>query len=144
MTTELLVSWQVLIDYVDALGEQAEDDPLAYGQAIGTALAASVDGAPSPAIDDEGHLGALVTVCNRRLDRLPAASAVVRAAADAAVRCSEALAQTHAAANSGDTGPLQRWAQRQHQPTPYAWWEISAGGTRTSPSSPSSPPPPTR
>lgn len=38
---ELMVAWQILVDYVDALGELDHEDPLGHGLALGAALTAT-------------------------------------------------------------------------------------------------------
>jgi len=131
---ELLVAWQILIDYVDALGELDHADPLGHGLALGAALTATIaeplerDQLARLAGDDGGYLAALIDACRTRLDSFPAVEAVRAPAAAAATRCGAALAHTHAAAQAGDTARLEAWAQAATTSTPYAWWEIAAGG----------------
>jgi tetraprenyl-beta-curcumene synthase len=130
---ELLVAYQVLLDYVDALGERIRADPLLRGFAIGTALSAAL-ARPRSAIsldplgDDGGYLVALVAACRARLWQLPAAAAIEQQAVAAARRCAQALAHTHSAARSGSEDRLRRWTSAQPATAGYSWWEIAAGG----------------
>lgn len=131
-TVELLVAYQILVDYVDALGERVCADQLARGLQIGMALAAAVAKPASrleldPPGDDGGYLAALVAACRRRLWQLPSAAAVQQLAEVAAVRCAHALAHTHTAAQLGTVTQLRLWAATQEATDDYAWWEIAAG-----------------
>lgn len=129
VSVELLVAQQILLDYVDMLGEQTAD--LEYGRAIGAALPAAIS-ASVPGFDsicgDGGYLIALIATCRRRLQQLPSATAVEQEAEAAAIRCAEALAHTHTSAGTGDDAELHRWTTRQASKGGYTWWEIAAGG----------------
>jgi len=133
VAVELLVGYQVLLDYVDALGERVCADRVLRGLAIGMALTAacarpSAPLALDPLGDDGGYLAALVTACRARLWQLPSAAAVEQQARAAAERCAQALAYTHAAATLGASDDLRDWTAAQHATTGYRWWEIAAGG----------------
>jgi len=133
MTVELLVAYQVLVDYVDTLGERVCADELRAGLDLGTALVSAVrpPGAPvdlDPLGDDGGYLVALVTTCRGWLWQLPSAAVVAPEARAAAARCGEALAHTHTAAALGPTSGLREWTTVQPRTTGYAWWEVAAGG----------------
>lgn len=133
MTVELLVAYQVLLDYVDALGERECTDSFLRGLAVGMALTAALarPGSPvtlDPLGDDGGYLVALVAACRSRLWQLPSAAAVERQAEAAAERCAEALAHTHATAKRGASESLREWTAAQPATTGYEWWEIAAGG----------------
>jgi tetraprenyl-beta-curcumene synthase len=127
-TVELLVAQQILLDYVDMLGEQTADfrRGLALGGALPATVAATIEGVDS-LCDDGGYLMALVAICRRRLRQLPSAVAVEQQAAVAATRCAEALAHTHTAAHGGDNAKLRRWTTTQTSTDGYVWWEIAAG-----------------
>lgn len=133
VTVELLVAYQLLVDYVDTVGERICADELARGVEIGMALAAAI--APpatplrlNPLGDDGGYLVALVTACRARLWQLPSVAAIEREAETAAVRCGLALAHTHTATRLGTVGELRQWAMSQPRTVGYSWWEIAAGG----------------
>jgi tetraprenyl-beta-curcumene synthase len=132
-TVKLLVAYQVLVDYVDTVGERVCAHELRRGLEIGMALAAAIATPTSPLRldplgDDGGYLVALVTTCRGRLWRLPAAAVVERRAAVAATRCAQALAHSHTAAQLGTIDDLRRWTTTQLATAGYSWWEIAAAG----------------
>ncbi|HZV73811.1 MAG TPA: DUF2600 family protein [Conexibacter sp.] len=131
-TVELLVAQQILLDYVDVLGERICSDQLLRGLAIGKALAAAVARPASPLDldplgDDGGYLVGLVTACRNRLWQLPSAAVIEQPAEAAAVRCAHGLAHTHTAAHHGTIAKLRDWAMTQEGAVPYSWWETAAG-----------------
>lgn len=132
-TVELLVAYQLLVDYVDTLGERVCADELRHGLSLGLALISAVRPPSSPVDldslgDDGGYLVALVTACRGRFRRLPAAKVVAREAEVAAARCAQALAYTHTATRSGTLGELRGWTAAKNETAGYSWWEIAAGG----------------
>jgi tetraprenyl-beta-curcumene synthase len=132
-TVELLVAYQLLVDYVDTLGERMCADELRRGLSLGMALVSAVGWPESPVDldplgDDGGYLVALVTTCRGRFRRLPSAEIVAREAEAAAARCAQALAYTHNATWSGTLGDLRCWAAAEDTAAGYSWWEIAAGG----------------
>lgn len=132
-TVELLVTYQLLVDYVDTLGERVCADQLARGLDIGTALTAAIAVPTSPIHlnplgDDGGYLAALVTACRVRLRQLPSATIVEEHAKAASVRCAHALAYTHTATRHDTVTDLRRWTTTQEGTLDYSWWEIAAGG----------------
>jgi tetraprenyl-beta-curcumene synthase len=132
-TVELLVAYQVLVDYVDTLGERMCADELRRGLEIGMALTAAIATPASPLDldplgDDGGYLVALVTTCRGRLWKLPSAAVVEQQAEAAAVRCAHALAYTHTAATQDTITQLRQWTTTQDGTVDYSWWEIAAGG----------------
>jgi tetraprenyl-beta-curcumene synthase len=130
-TVELLIAHQILVDYVDALGEQVCAGRLTEGLRIGRALAASVSDSPPDAVDplgdDGGYLAALIAACQERLWQLPAATAVQPTAEAAAISWAQGLAHSHTAARSGEPSNLKRWTAEQPGSEGYDWWEIAAG-----------------
>lgn len=132
-TVELLVTYQLLVDYVDTLGERVCADELQHGLSLGMALVSAVHPASSPVDldplgDDGGYLVALVTSCRSRFRRLPAAEVVAQEAKTAALRCAQALAYTHTATRRATLGELRAWAASANETAEYSWWEIAAGG----------------
>lgn len=130
---ELLVAYQVLVDYVDTLGERVCADELRRGLDLGAALVSAIRPPASPIDldplgDDGGYLVALVTTCRGRFRRLPSADVVAQEAEAAALRCAQALAYTHAATRSGALDGLRRWTAAENETAGYSWWEIAAGG----------------
>lgn len=133
-TVELLVTYQVLVDYVDLLGERVCVGQLLRSLRMGLALASAVARPTAlidldPLGDDGGYLAALVTTCRERLWSLPSAEAVHKHAHGAAIRCSRALAYTHTAAEHGTLVEVHRWTAAQKARGDYSWWELAAGGT---------------
>ena len=131
-TVELLVAYQILLDYLDTTGEQLCADEFHRGVAFGMALAAAVapPGAPiqvDPLGNDGGYLSALIAACRDRLWQLPSAAVIAREAELAAVRCAHGLAHTHTATWRGTTNELRRWTETQPDTDDYSWWEIAAG-----------------
>lgn len=131
-TTALVVTYQLLVDYVDELGERVCADQLAHGMALGGALTAAL-AAPSapldldPLGDDGGYLVALVTACRGLLWQLPSAAVIEHDAHRAATRCAHAMAYTHEAAERNSTAELERWATAREDADGYAWWETAGG-----------------
>jgi tetraprenyl-beta-curcumene synthase len=130
------VALQVAIDYLDSLGEEPSDDPLANGLRLHGALCDAVSpGSRSgdwyglhPQHEDGGYLGELVTMCQEGVAELPAKAAVLARLGKAAKRCGEGQSHTHAAARSG--GPeLEAWARSQESSPGYLWWELAAGAS---------------
>jgi len=132
-TVELLVAYQLLVDYVDTLGERVCADELRRGLSLGMALVSAIRPPSSPVDldplgDDGGYLVALVTTCRGRLRHLPAAEVVAREAEAAALRCAQALAYTHTATRNGTLGELRSWTAAEEEAAGYSWWEVAAGG----------------
>lgn len=133
-----MVALQIASDYLDSLGEQPVDDPLANGLALHRALVDAVSPGAEPADwyrlhpqrQDGGYLAALVAACQAELAALPASEAVLPLLRRAAGRCGEAQSHTHAAAPPGD-GRLETWAADQESPPGYLWWEVAAGASST-------------
>ena len=131
-TVELLVAQQILLDYVDMLGERICAEQLLRGLAVGRALAAAVARPASPLDldalgDDGGYLAGLVAVCRNGLWRFPSAAVVAQQLEIAAVRCAHGLAHAHTAAHQGTTTELRDWATAQEGAVGYSWWETAAG-----------------
>ena len=153
---EAMTAFQVAVDYLDTLGEQPADDPLANGLRLHGALVAALapDGeagggggaetamarrGPEGAgrewyalhsrCDDGGYLVALIDACREIVAGLPAAAATLPAARRAAARCGEGQGRTHAAELGDDGGALRDWAEGLAAPPGYAWWELAAGAS---------------
>ncbi len=131
-----MTALQVAIDYLDTLGEQPLEDPLASGLTLHRALVAAVSPGSSPSDwysrnprgEDGGYLTALVGTCARELAALPASQAVQPAAQRAALRCGEGQSHTHAA-GAERSQLLEDWALKQPCPAGYTWWELAAGAS---------------
>ncbi len=131
-----MAALQVAIDYLDSLGEQPADDPLAEGLTLHSALcdAVSPGTRPSdwyslrPQREDDGYLAALVAACQEQVARLPATEAVLPLLQKAAKRCGEGQSHTHAAGTGGGD-EIEAWAIRQESAPGYLWWELAAGAS---------------
>ena len=130
-----MAALQVAIDYLDSLGEQPVDDPLADGLALHSALcdAVSPDARPGdwyslhPQREDGGYLAALVAECQERVAGLPATEAVLPLLQRAAKRCGEGQSHTHAAGAAGGD-EIEAWAIRQESAAGISL--VGAGGGR--------------
>lgn len=133
---EAMAAFQVAVDYLDSLGEQATAEPLRNGLELHRALADALSpGAPAAdwyrlhsQSEDGGYLGALVGACREIVASLPSGDAALPAARQAAGRCGEGQSHTHAAA-LGDVAGLKAWASRLESPPGYLWWEVAAGAS---------------
>jgi tetraprenyl-beta-curcumene synthase len=134
---DAIVPLQVMYDYLDGLGEEPADDPLANGQQLFSAFTVSLtpeEGEPMDYYafaadrDDGGYLTGLVTSCRQAFAGLPAAAAVAPVACEAAQRCGASQTRTHAVASLG-VEQLSEWASEQAQTTGLTWWEYTAGAT---------------
>jgi tetraprenyl-beta-curcumene synthase len=131
---QALVPLQIAIDYLDSIGEERVDDPLADGLALHAAICDAVSpGARSgdyyvhhPQREDGGYLGALVAACQDAVTQLPASELMLPLLRRSANRCGEGQSYTHAAAQAG-ADKLEAWASRQESAPGYLWWELAAG-----------------
>lgn len=131
-----MTALQVIVDYLDTLGEQATGDPLANGLQLHRALTDALSpGEPTadwyrlnPRGDDGGYLRNLVSACREAVGRLPASEVALPPARRAAERCAEGQSHTHAA-ELGVAGALEEWASRRQSPPGYAWWEVAASAS---------------
>ena len=131
-----MTALQTAIDYLDSLGEQPVDDPLADGLALHRAAcdAVSPGVAPGdwyslhPQHEDGGYLAGLVAACQNEVAALPATEAVLPLLRRAARRCGEGQSRTHAAVRTG-VEELQAWATREETANGYLWWELAAGAS---------------
>jgi tetraprenyl-beta-curcumene synthase len=135
-----MTALQTTIEYLDILGEQLPDEPLADGLALHRSLVEAVTpGAPysdwygqRPQDQDGGYLAELVATCQREVATLPSGDTVRAVAQRAARRCAEGQSYTHAAAGSADGAhELKTWAEglEEHGDGEYFWWELAAGAS---------------
>lgn len=129
------VAFQVMYDYLDAVGEQPVADPLRNGHQLYRAFSDALSDADCaedgyyvhhPQSDDGGYLRALVTVCRAAFHSLPSAAAVAPVAQRTAIRCGEAQTRTHALPREG-LAQLAAWAAAEAEGTELTWWELAAG-----------------
>jgi tetraprenyl-beta-curcumene synthase len=133
MLARLLVTVEVLCDYLDTLAERSSREPLAGSRRLHRALTAALGGA-APADGyygdgraDGGYLETLVARCRERFLALPAAVAVAPFATHAALRSGEGQSRNHAAMLRHEVAALATWC-RANAPAgaALAWWELAA------------------
>jgi len=135
MATRLLVAFQVMYDYLDALTERPTPEPLSNSRQLHRALLVALgEPAPregyfahyAPAADDGGYLAELVASCHAIFRGLPGVGVATPYAMCAAARSAEGQSHSHAAAFAPER-ELIRWAKRE---TPAGldlrWWETAA------------------
>ena len=130
----LLVTFQVMYDYLDAVTEKPTPDPLPASRQLHRALFVALGGAAPaegyfarhPLASDGGYLAELTASCRRIFAKLPGARVTAPHALRAARRSAEGQSQSHAAAFTAQH-ELIRWAERE---TPCGldlhWWETAA------------------
>lgn len=132
---DAIVPLEVMYDYLDSLSELPAADPLANSRQLFSAFTVSLTPethsavnyySHSPEYDDGGYLEALVASCRRAFVSLPMATTVAPLARQAALRCGESQARTHAVDALG-TEQLAEWATEQARGTGLTWWEYAAG-----------------
>jgi tetraprenyl-beta-curcumene synthase len=132
----LIVAYQVLYDYLDAINEEADGAQLRNGLHLHRALAEAVlpDRPVSdyylhhPKRRDGGYMRALTDACRRIVRTLPSVSRCEQVLAHATERCGEAQSHNHAILVSGES-QLVAWSLAQGPGrADYLWWELAAGG----------------
>jgi len=106
----LIVAFQIMYDYLDAVNEQAVSAHLRNGLQLHRALSDAVSARSAPADyyrhhpqqQDGGYLLALVHACREVLEELPSTLAVEPLLAHAAERCGEAQSRNHSASVEGE------------------------------------------
>lgn len=133
-----MTALQTTIEYLDVLGEQLPDEPLADGLALHRSLVEAVTPGAAysdwyrshPQTEDGGYLAELVATCQREVAGFPSHDMVLATAQHAAQRCGEGQSYTHAAVRSADGAhELRTWAASLRQGNDYPWWELAAGAS---------------
>jgi tetraprenyl-beta-curcumene synthase len=123
---------QVIVDYLDTLGEtagpEALEDGLRLHRSLDLALAPGAEPLDwyehHPRREDGGYLDALVLACQEAAAMLPGRTALP-VARRAATRCGEGQSQTHADGGAG----LEAWAEGLPPAPGLRWWEAAAGAS---------------
>ncbi len=130
----LIVAYQILYDYLDAVNELPASTYLTNGLWLHRALVDAV----SPnyrhsdyyryqlECDDGGYLSDLVGFCSQITKTLPSAASMTGVLLSAAQKCGAAQSHNHATASEGDE-QLERWCEAQRIDE-YLWWEVAAAG----------------
>lgn len=131
----LIVSYQAVYDYLDAVNEHPGSTALVNGLMLHQALVDAV-GPPAPLrdyyahnpqTDDGGYATSHAAACAQVVGSLPAAALVRSAIQHSAKRCGEAQAHNHAPGRAGQEA-LRAWCADQQRTEGYLWWEIAAAG----------------
>jgi tetraprenyl-beta-curcumene synthase len=132
----LIVAYQVLYDYLDAVNEEPGGTRLRNGLQLHLALTeALVPQGPlsdyyrhHPEGQDGGYAAELALFCRAIAVGLPALRGVSEILATATARCAQGQSYNHAILDAG-IEPLVGWAQQNGADEDgYRWWEIAAGG----------------
>jgi tetraprenyl-beta-curcumene synthase len=135
----LLVAYQVLYDFLDAVNEDPAWAELESGLQLHRALTDAVlPDRPSseyylrnPEVrvtEDGGYLRTLTQVCRRIVRTLPAAARSVDALERATERCAQAQSHNHALLVSGESRLIDWSARTAGDHCAQPWWELAAGG----------------
>jgi tetraprenyl-beta-curcumene synthase len=132
----LLVSYEILADYLDCTSERAADVGIENGLQLHRALVEALD--PSLAVsdyyryhpwqDDGGYAQALVTRCRQVTARLPSYEQI-RPLATRAARLAQVLALNHELDPALRDRVLREWAQRHAPGDGLAWYESTAAAS---------------
>lgn len=133
----LLVSYELIWDFLDNLSERAAAAGQVDGRQLHLAIVEAID--PScpisdyhrdcPWREDGGYLHALVESCRRRCVGLPSYSSV-QAMAVANAERAQVLAVNHDPNAARRDASLQRWVE-EHCPnrSDFCWWELSGAAS---------------
>jgi tetraprenyl-beta-curcumene synthase len=134
----LLVTFQVLLDYLDSASERTVAHQLEDGRQLHLALVEALD--PEPGIsdyyrwhpwkDDGGYLRALVSTCRECCESLPSYARVMPFARRGARRCG-VQGLNHIPDPVLRELTLRDWAEREFVGVPLAWWELTAAASST-------------
>jgi tetraprenyl-beta-curcumene synthase len=132
----LIVAYQAMYDYLDAVNEEPALSSLCHGLQLHGALldtvqfrgVANAHYTPDSHRSGDGYLNALINTCRELLDTLPSRAALTPALIAAAERCGEAQARNHAVSVEG-YDQLIDWSEKQSPcDSGYQWWELAAAG----------------
>jgi tetraprenyl-beta-curcumene synthase len=129
----LMVAYQLVYDYLDAVNEQPAYTPLADGLRLHRALTDAITGTETVTTyyrhhhkhEDGFYIPAFVDACQGVLGELPA-DHLTPVLIEAADRCGEAQSRNHATVVEGYE-QLIAWSDTQASDG-YSWWELAAGG----------------
>lgn len=131
----LIVAYQLLYDYLDAVNELPGNRGLANGLQLHLALVDALQPREpphdpylrNPQRADGAYAYALSSTCTRMLATLPSHAPFSEILCCAAERCRQAQARNHAMADDG-ADALRRWCQGQAIGRDLLWWETAAAG----------------
>lgn len=131
----LIVAFQLLYDYLDAVNELPACAPLEVGLLLHRSLMSIIQPNqsgychPLNTTDEKGagYMCALVGTCRSVISTLPAVIRLTPQLTLAINRVCEAQSHNHAVGPEGEHG-LIGWCSANSSDTKYLWWEIAAGG----------------
>lgn len=139
-----LVSYQLMLDYLDGVSERFSEDPLANGLQLHCAFAAALDPdavdedyyALATTREDGGYLRQLIVTCRAPLRDLPSYDAVRPALLRQAGLGRESQALNHALHFHPVEQQLDEWAVRTAAEAglgpEFDWWELIAAAAASS------------
>lgn len=139
-----LVSYQLMLDYLDGVSERPCDDPLANGLCLHRAFEVALDPeaehddyyAHASAGEDGGYLVALIESCREPLRELPSYPASRGALLRQARLCRESQALNHAQHFVPVEDRIAEWAARTAAESDLevelGWWELLAAAAASS------------
>lgn len=131
----LIVAYQLLYDYLDAVNEMPGCRALSNGLQLHRALTDALQpGVPiadlyrdNPRRHDGSYAKTLTATCTQLLATLPSSARLAESLRRAAERCRQAQARNHAIADEG-TSALRQWCRMQPVGAQMLWWETAAAG----------------
>jgi tetraprenyl-beta-curcumene synthase len=131
----LIVAYQLLYDYLDAVNELSGCTDLENGLLLHRSLLDAVRQAPSACDyyklndthDDGGYMCLLIDTCRTLVRTLESSARLEAVLCRAIARVGDAQSHNHAIASEGESG-LIGWCLEQASGDTYLWWEIAAGG----------------
>lgn len=139
-----LVSYQLMLDYLDGVSECPSADPMANGLQLHRAFEVALDPEAghedyyryAPAREDGGYLRELIESCRAPLAGLPAYPAVRGRLLHQALLCCESQALNHALGFVPVEDRLGEWAARTADESGlepgFEWWELIAAAAASS------------
>lgn len=140
-----LVSYQLILDYLDGVSERPASDPVANGLCLHRAFEVALDpDAPheeyyalAAGDDDGGYLVALIETCREPLRKLPSYPAVRRSLLHQARLCCQSQSLNHAMQYVDVDDRLSEWAietaiEYGLGEDELEWWELIAAAAASS------------
>jgi tetraprenyl-beta-curcumene synthase len=139
-----LVSYQLMLDYLDGVSERPCDDPVANGYRLHRAFEVALDPeadhddyyAHAAAREDGGYLVALIESCRAPLRELPSYPAARSSLLRQARLCRESQALNHAQHFAQIDDRIAEWAERTAAECglegEFEWWEMLAAAAASS------------
>jgi tetraprenyl-beta-curcumene synthase len=139
-----LVSYQLMLDYLDGVSERPSEDPIANGLRLHRAFEIALDPAAraedyyafATVRDDGGYLAELIDTCRRQLPHLPSYPAIRETLLRQARLGRESQALNHALRFAPVEEEIGDWAERTAAEVEieagFEWWELIAAAAASS------------